>query len=152
MPTPVITTIADWTLGCSNLLSVANCPRSSFNKEELNAETRLPLTAALDPWRSKFVPSEISLVRGDSAKFFASRFAYRKSTFSMCLEVSEWSRPAEGRGHIVRSLFFSLQGQKACRQRHARGLRLELHDKRQVQEVLLSRDKKERAVFLDVPA
>ena len=63
-----------------------------MSKEELNAETRLTFVAALDPWRSKLVPSEISLVRGESAKFFASRFAYRKSTFSMCLDVSEWSR------------------------------------------------------------
>ena len=59
---------------------------------------------------------------------------------------------AEGRGHIVGSLFCSLQSQKACGQRHARGLRLKLHDKRRIQEVLFSRDKKERSVFLDVPA
>src|SRR5690242_21398375 len=60
--------------------------------------------------------------------------------------------PAEGGGNVVSSLLLSLQSQQACRQRHARGLRLELHLKWQIEEVLLGGDKEECAVFLDVSA
>src|SRR5229473_7057428 len=61
-------------------------------------------------------------------------------------------KPAEARGHVIGSLILSLQSQQAYRQSYARGLRLELHGKRQIQEILLGRHKKECAVFLDVPA
>src|SRR5882757_7077933 len=61
-------------------------------------------------------------------------------------------KPAEARGHVIGSLILSLQSQQACRQSYARGLRLELHGKGQVQEVLLGRHKKECTVLLDVSA
>src|SRR4249919_92749 len=60
--------------------------------------------------------------------------------------------PAEGRGHVVCSLLLSLQSQQTGWQGHARGLRLELHRKRQIEEVLLGSDEEKRTVFLDVSA
>src|SRR5689334_12271564 len=60
--------------------------------------------------------------------------------------------PPEGGGNVVSSLLLSLESQQACRQRHARGLGLELHGKWQIEEVLLGGDKEERAVFLEMSA
>src|SRR6476660_1234208 len=58
--------------------------------------------------------------------------------------------PAEGGGNVVCSFSHSLKSQQACRQRHTHGLRLELHGKRQIEEVLFAGDKEECAVFLEM--
>ena len=57
--------------------------------------------------------------------------------------------PGEERSHVVGAFFLALQSCQAGRQCDSCRLGLELHYKRQVQEVLFSRYEGKGAIFLD---